>query len=317
MATQVQNRRGSTAEHSTFTGAAGELTVDTDKDTVVVHDGSTAGGAPLMREDGSNSALALGSADSPSLKWDSNSGIYSPGADQLAIATNGTGRLLVDASGNVGIGTSSPQAKLDVNGDIQIADGGSIISNAGNVTISADASNAAATSVINFNVDGLEAADINNAGYLRFSKTNFSGGGVCTQELNSVLSLGGGSNTLNSGLNLALSGPDRVNQWGYLKRWNTNSLYGWNKTDDAHIWYTGSSSERFRIDSSGRLLVGTSSDSGGALLQVNGNRIRVATAKTPASASDTGTAGEICWDASYIYVCTATNTWKRTAISTW
>ena len=39
--------------------------------------------------------------------------------------------------------------------------------------------------------------------------------------------------------------------------------------------------------------------------------------KTPASASATGTTGDIAWDASYIYVCTATNTWKRTAISTW
>jgi hypothetical protein len=75
--------------------------------------------------------------------------------------------------------------------------------------------------------------------------------------------------------------------------------------------------ERARIDSSGRLLVGTSSDSGGALFQVNGDRIRVGTAKTPASASATGTAGEIAWDANYIYVCTATNTWKRSAIATW
>jgi hypothetical protein len=71
------------------------------------------------------------------------------------------------------------------------------------------------------------------------------------------------------------------------------------------------------IDSSGRLLINTSADSGGALLQVNGDRIRVATAKTPASATATGTAGEVCWDADYIYVCTATDTWKRTAISTW
>jgi hypothetical protein len=77
------------------------------------------------------------------------------------------------------------------------------------------------------------------------------------------------------------------------------------------------STEKARIDSSGRLLVGASADSGGALLQVNGDRIRVATAKTPASAADTGTAGEICWDADYIYVCTATNTWKRSAIATW
>lgn len=47
MATQVQLRRGSTAQHSSFTGAAGEVTVDTDKDTAVVHDGSTAGGFPV------------------------------------------------------------------------------------------------------------------------------------------------------------------------------------------------------------------------------------------------------------------------------
>jgi len=37
----------------------------------------------------------------------------------------------------------------------------------------------------------------------------------------------------------------------------------------------------------------------------------------PASASATGTEGQIAWDASYIYVCTATNTWKRVAIATW
>lgn len=38
---------------------------------------------------------------------------------------------------------------------------------------------------------------------------------------------------------------------------------------------------------------------------------------TPASATATGTAGEIAWDADYIYICTATNTWKRVAIGTW
>ena len=47
------------------------------------------------------------------------------------------------------------------------------------------------------------------------------------------------------------------------------------------------------------------------------NRIILTTATTPASASATGTTGEIVWDANYIYVCIATNTWKRTAINTW
>lgn len=45
--------------------------------------------------------------------------------------------------------------------------------------------------------------------------------------------------------------------------------------------------------------------------------IRVVSPTAPSSASDTGTAGEIRWDANYIYVCTATNTWKRVAIATW
>lgn len=47
-----QRRRGTTAQHASFTGLLGELTVDTDKDTVVVHDGSLAGGYPLAREKG-------------------------------------------------------------------------------------------------------------------------------------------------------------------------------------------------------------------------------------------------------------------------
>ena len=39
--------------------------------------------------------------------------------------------------------------------------------------------------------------------------------------------------------------------------------------------------------------------------------------KTPASAAAAGVAGTITWDANYLYVCTATNTWKRVAIATW
>jgi hypothetical protein len=46
------------------------------------------------------------------------------------------------------------------------------------------------------------------------------------------------------------------------------------------------------------------------------NDIVVAT-KTPATASAAGTTGMIAWDANYIYICTATNTWKRVAIATW
>lgn len=43
-ATQVRRRRGTTGQHATFTGAAGEVTVDTTTNSLVVHDGATAGG---------------------------------------------------------------------------------------------------------------------------------------------------------------------------------------------------------------------------------------------------------------------------------
>jgi hypothetical protein len=59
---------------------------------------------------------ALGTASAPTVTFtgDTNTGIYSPGADQVAISTNGTGRLFVDASGNVGVGTASPLENLHV-----------------------------------------------------------------------------------------------------------------------------------------------------------------------------------------------------------
>lgn len=50
---------------------------------------------------------------------------------------------------------------------------------------------------------------------------------------------------------------------------------------------------------------------------IQADKINMSTSKTPSSATDTGTTGDICWDANYIYVCVGTNTWKRTAITTW
>ena len=58
MAKLLKLRRGTTTQHSSFTGAEGEVTIDTTKDTAVVHDGSQAGGRPLAREDMSNVSSA-------------------------------------------------------------------------------------------------------------------------------------------------------------------------------------------------------------------------------------------------------------------
>jgi hypothetical protein len=66
---------------------------------------------------------------------------------------------------------------------------------------------------------------------------------------------------------------------------------------------------------SGAMNVGGGATFAGAVT-VAGTVIHTLSA-TPASASATGTVGTMSWDANYIYICTATNTWKRVAIATW
>lgn len=65
----------------------------------------------------------------------------------------------------------------------------------------------------------------------------------------------------------------------------------------------------------GKLLPSTRLDVAGDISTTGTLQLRAA--HTPSSASDTGTQGTITWDDNFIYVCTASNTWKRTAISSW
>ena len=105
MATQVQFRRGTTAEHTTFKGADGEVTVDTSLKTVVVHDAIQNGGYPLLRQDGSNSLLERGSTTNCAIKFngDANTGLISPANDEIALVTGGVSRLTIDSNGAVTI----------------------------------------------------------------------------------------------------------------------------------------------------------------------------------------------------------------------
>ena len=70
MAKLLKLRRGTTSQHSSFTGAEGEVTVDTTKDTAVVHDGSTAGGHPLVKENAevTSAGIASNVVDEDNLK---------------------------------------------------------------------------------------------------------------------------------------------------------------------------------------------------------------------------------------------------------
>jgi hypothetical protein len=96
MATILQLRRGTTVGHSTFTGAEGEVTVNTTKDTIVVHDGATVGGFELVSL-AATQTLTNKTLTSPTL---TTPALGTPASGTL---TNATG--LPIATGVSGLGT--------------------------------------------------------------------------------------------------------------------------------------------------------------------------------------------------------------------
>jgi Major tropism determinant N-terminal domain len=83
MSTQVQIRKGNTAQTAAFTGVLAEITVDTDKKVLVVHDGTTAGGNPLIK---ANASITTGQI------------LTSNGSHLLALSNTGTAGTYGNAS---------------------------------------------------------------------------------------------------------------------------------------------------------------------------------------------------------------------------
>jgi hypothetical protein len=219
----------SPASGGTAGNSLGEQWLDTSGGTYVfkIWDGaawrSEAGEFVNVTGDTMTGALGVivGSASTPGLFFsgDANSGLYSPGADQVAISTGGSGRLFVDASGRVGVGTS-PSYALHVSGT------GTVSSR----TLATDATGDASFFVQN---DGNGIC-----GPLVYGSTKTAYGALASNET---------AFYSNRSTTIMADGGSAVIKFA-----------------------TGGNTERARIDSSGRLLVGTSSasGSGGAKLEV-------------------------------------------------
>ena len=136
MATQLQMRRGTTSQVAAFTGANGEVVVDTQKKTIFVNDGATAGGFEIARADFSNiaatatltlatpTATTLNGTLAPAAQANNTSagelnGFTSTGMDDNESST----AMTIDSSQNVTIAgdlTGSGDTKFLATGDIGI-----------------------------------------------------------------------------------------------------------------------------------------------------------------------------------------------------
>ena len=96
MAKQLQLRQGTTTEHNSFTGAVGEVTVDTTKDVPVVHDGVTVGGHPVAARANADGTISLIKKDGTSAGTINALGLF----NNTLTSTN-TNQALTAAQGKV------------------------------------------------------------------------------------------------------------------------------------------------------------------------------------------------------------------------
>jgi len=187
-----------------------------------------------------------GTASNPSYEGtDSNTGIFYPAADTVAIGTGGSERMRVDTSGNVGIGTSSPAAKLSVSGTATFGTGTWPTASIGLSDSRAGVLSSNENGIfLVCNTSGTVAA--NNGGEVRFGATATTSTANATQ-----CAVGGYKENATSG-----------NFAGYLAF----------KTSDS----SGTIAERARITSAGEFLVAKTAGSSAAGFKADVNNTYIA-----------------------------------------
>ncbi len=100
-------------------------------------------------------------------------------------------------------------------------------------------------------------------------------------------------------------GPSEGLQWSNIKMFESPDDLTSNTAGNLQVTYDGN--RKLTVNTDGIDVVGSITSTGPVIIPTF----------TPASASAAGTAGQIAWDANYIYVCIATNTWMRAELATW
>ena len=180
---------------------------------------------------------ALGSAGAPTITFtgDTNTGIYSPGADTLAFVEGGVEAMRITSAGLVGIGTTAPNYQLHVTTDFAVGAAGF-------------------NQQLSFTSDTIQSLLL-GTGYTAL-KLNPLGGnvGIGTSSPNAALDVRSAATWIGDGTTDAFlqfnQSATAANRW-HIGTGSSNALIFYKGT-------YGTGSETARIDSSGRLLVGTS-----------------------------------------------------------
>jgi hypothetical protein len=202
---------------------------------------------------------------------------------------NGVSRIYIASGGNIGMGYTAPAAKLAVSGTTLINT---------NTDNGVDKLQVSGSAII---TTGLQAATTSGNVSLRNTATTYPVN-ITTGTTSGIGMYEDAGSAVIIGTNAAVTAMSPISIRGTLVDLDGN----------------------LKVNAAGRVLIGnpTPNDITGEALQVSGaiicDQFKIWGLNTaPATASSTGTLGEIRIDANYIYICTATNTWKRVAIATW
>jgi len=267
LAAIVSQNSGATEPATTY---AYQWWADTTTNLLKLRNSANSGWITLFQLDGEWSTIALenGSAAAPSIYFKdsgTDTGIYSPGTDQVAISTGGTGRLFVNASGNVGLGTSSPSFAAHISAaknTSQLFVGITGLSSVDDYAQIGFGTGSTAAGSIRLGFDN--PAGVTNT-YLSFYNNNGSSV-VERMRIDSSGRVGIGTTSPGSALNIANNTSTNAGGIRLQNATGGNIAALYTNIDNFYMGIAGAhvftnydnTSERARIDSSGRLLVGTS-----------------------------------------------------------
>lgn len=260
--TTLQLRRGTQSENSTFTGALGEVVVDTTRKTLVVHDGSTVGGS------------ALATLASPVFTGNPQAPTPSPGDNDTSIATTA---FVTAAIAGFSAAPTNTDAITEGTTNLYFTKNRvfSGLTAGGNISIT-QPGGSGTNVVITYNTPTNVSAFANDAGYLTSAsiRTEVSAtGSISYDQGTGVFSYTESVNSVNAKTGIVVLNSDDISDTGRTNKWASSSVVRGYLTAGTGITYTSGSGTIALTNTSINLGGNTISLTNGALQTFNTDNV--------------------------------------------